>query len=242
MEFRRNPRLYNKQIVEKRSLRPLPVTPVKQKKSFISRALYPVVMIATYGLMFYFNQTSPTMLLFPLIMLIPALVVPAIEDRQNWKEAMTVYNDEIIAYNEYLDALDLEFEQIKQYYIEGISWVFEYYYNGCVSWGWFYPFHYAPFASDLTELTSIKVNFTKGKPFQPFEQLLSVLPPYSAASLPKCLQKYMTDPLSEIIDFYPNHIKLDINNQPYAWMGVNLIPFIDENRIRKILKEKTPKN
>ena len=116
MEFRRNPRLYNKQIVEKRSLRPLPVTPVKQKKSFISRALYPVVMIATYGLMFYFNQTSPTMLLFPLIMLIPALVVPAIEDRQNWKEAMTVYNDEIIAYNEYLDALDLEFEQIKQYY------------------------------------------------------------------------------------------------------------------------------
>ena len=133
-------------------------------------------------------------------------------------------------------------EQIKQYYIEGISWVFEYYYNGCVSWDWFYPFHYAPFASDLTELTSIKVNFTKGKPFQPFEQLLSVLPPYSAASLPKCLQKYMTDPLSEIIDFYPNHIKLDINNQPYAWMGVNLIPFIDENRIRKIIKEKIAEN
>lgn len=56
------------------------------------------------------------MLLFPVIMLIPALVVPAIEDRQNWKEAMDVYNAEIIAYNEYLDALDLEFEQIKQSY------------------------------------------------------------------------------------------------------------------------------
>lgn len=116
MEFRRNPRLYNEQTIEKRPLRPLPVTPVKQKKSVISRALYPAIMVAAYGLMYYFNQTSPTMLVLPLIMLIPALVVPAIEDRQNWKEAMTVYKAEINAYNEYLDALDLEFEQIKQSY------------------------------------------------------------------------------------------------------------------------------
>ena len=116
MEFRRNPRLYNDQINEVRPLRPLPVTPVKQKRSVISRALYPLIMVAAYGLMYYFNQTSLTMLLFPVIMLIPALVVPAIEDRQNWKEAMDVYNAEIIAYNEYLDALDLEFEQIKQSY------------------------------------------------------------------------------------------------------------------------------
>ncbi len=71
-------------------------------------------MVAAYGLMYFFNQTSPTMLLFPLIMLIPALVVPAIEDRQNWKEAMTAYNAEVVAYNEYLNGLDLEFAQIKQ--------------------------------------------------------------------------------------------------------------------------------
>jgi len=114
MEFRRNPRLYNEQTIEIRPLRVLPITPVKQKKSVISRALYPVIMVAAYGLIYFFNQTSPTMLLFPLIMLIPALVVPAIEDRQNWKEAMTAYNAEVVAYNEYLNGLDLEFAQIKQ--------------------------------------------------------------------------------------------------------------------------------
>lgn len=114
MEFRRNPRLYNEQVIETRPLRPLPVTPVKQKHSILSRALYPVVMVAAYGLMYFFNQTSPTMLLFPLIMLIPALVVPAIEDRQNWKEALAVYQAEIVAYNSYLDELDKEFEQVKQ--------------------------------------------------------------------------------------------------------------------------------
>ena len=46
----------------------------------------------------------------------------------------------------------------------------------------------------------------------------------------------MKDSLSPIADFYPSNIKLDINNQPYAWMGINLIPFIDAERIQKIVK------
>ena len=127
-------------------------------------------------------------------------------------------------------------EMIKKYYIEGLCWVFEYYYNGCVSWSWFYPFHYAPFASDLIDLENLKIDFELSEPFLPFEQLLSVLPPYSAGALPSCFRELMTDPLSPIADFYPRNIKLDINNQPYAWMGVNLLPFVDEERIHRIVE------
>ena len=126
--------------------------------------------------------------------------------------------------------------KIKKYYIEGLCWVFEYYYNGCVSWSWFYPFHYAPFASDLINLNELKINFELSRPFYAFEQLLSVLPPYSADALPPCFRNLMRDPLSPIADFYPSNIKLDINNQPYAWMGVNLLPFIDADRIQKVVK------
>ena len=121
---------------------------------------------------------------------------------------------------------------IKQSYIEGISWVFQYYFNGCVSWEWYYPFHYAPFASDLVNLSDLSINFDMGDPFKPIEQLLSVLPPFSSKALPECLRNLMYDPNSEIIDFYQKNTELDVNGHPYTWMGVNLIPFIDDKRIR----------
>ena len=50
-------------------------------------------------------------------------------------------------------------KKIQKAYIEGLAWVYAYYYNGCPAWQWFYPFHYAPFASDITNADAIPIQY-----------------------------------------------------------------------------------
>ena len=43
---------------------------------------------------------------------------------------------------------------------------------GLQDWGWFYPFHYAPCASDLVQLGDfVGGQFEIGQPFTPFQQV-----------------------------------------------------------------------
>ena len=80
-------------------------------------------------------------------------------------------------------------------YIEGMEWVLAYYYRGVASWDWFYPHHFAPMASQCLDIASLHSNFEYGRPFQPFQQLLAVLPASSSKLLP---QPYWVRSLSHV--------------------------------------------
>jgi len=136
-------------------------------------------------------------------------------------------------------------EELYCSYITGLCWVMKYYYKGCPSWKWYFPFHYAPFASDLINIDRFSSNVTetfqknsKDEPFRPYEQLLSVLPSSSAHALPKSLQSLMLHPDSPIIDFYPEDVPVDPNGKAMPWLWVVLLPFIDESRLLEAMSGK----
>lgn len=145
-------------------------------------------------------------------------------------------------------------------YFEGISWVLLYYYQGCQSWNWYYPFHYAPFAQDFVNLgelldeqddmtddgvtdmdtkvktTKREIAFELGEPFTPFEQLMSVLPASSGHTLPKIFRELMKSPDSEIIEFYPTEFPIDMNGKKMQWQGITILPFINEKKLLKAVR------
>ncbi|KAM5534858.1 hypothetical protein V8D89_011413 [Ganoderma adspersum] len=130
--------------------------------------------------------------------------------------------------------------KVTKCYVEGMAWVLHYYYQGTPSWQWYYPFHFAPFAADFEDLDKMDIDFTQGKPFKPFEQLMGVFPAASRIHIPATFHDLMTDQSSPIIDFYPSTFQIDMNGKRMAWQGVVLLPFIDEQRLLEAMAPHYP--
>lgn len=121
-------------------------------------------------------------------------------------------------------------------YTEGLQWVLHYYYDGVASWSWFYPYHYSPMISDLSNVAHYKFSFDLGKPFKPFEQLMGVLPELSSAHVPPAFRDLMSNSESPIVDLYPRDFETDLNGKKFDWEAIVKIPFIDQERLLKAMK------
>ncbi|CAN7986192.1 unnamed protein product [Ixodes hexagonus] len=122
-------------------------------------------------------------------------------------------------------------------YVRAIQWNLHYYYNGVQSWDWYYPHHYSPYISDIKDFQSIDMSFELGKPFLPFQQLMSILPAASKGLVPKAYQALMESEESPVLDYYPKDFITDLNGKQQEWEAVVLIPFIDEDRLLPVMQE-----
>ncbi|XP_062171227.1 5'-3' exoribonuclease 3-like isoform X2 [Alnus glutinosa] len=150
-----------------------------------------------------------------------------------WKER---YYKEKFSANTWRDIESLRKELVKKY-TEGLLWVLLYYFSAVPSWSWFYPYHYSPFASDLKGLAEVSVEFQKGSPLKPFDNLLAVLPLKSAHVLPKVYQALMTDDEFKLIDFYPTDFDIDLDGKRFRRQGIYKLPFVEEKRLLSETKE-----
>ncbi|KAG5858799.1 flap endonuclease-like PIN domain-containing protein [Encephalitozoon hellem] len=119
-------------------------------------------------------------------------------------------------------------------YVKGLYWVYSYYILGSTGWDWYYPYHFAPLAADLSKLSISEIRINPGLPLRPLEQLLAVLPPMSKSMVPKALQPIF----NEYKDFYPEDVKTDMFDKVFLWQEVVILPFVD---FRSILSENASK-
>jgi 5'-3' exonuclease/20S proteasome alpha/beta subunit len=154
--------------------------------------------------------------------------------------------------------LDVESHlQLRKSYLEGLVWNLEYYYGGCISWDWFYPYHYGPMFSDLRDLDLLSQDLSfdvggqggkaavqvqvQGAPLQPFEQLLACLPPSSSDLLTNPKHKYLlTSQESPLKEYYPLHFTVDMNGKRNPWEAVVLLPFINATKLTDTVRNLVP--
>lgn len=121
-------------------------------------------------------------------------------------------------------------KELIAHYLEGLIWCVAYYMKGCISWTWYYPYHYGPMLQDMKNLKQVAqtIDFKLGTPFLPFQQLLGCLPPASKKLLPAAYQWIMTSADSPCFQFYPKDFAIDMTHKKNPWEAVVLLPFIDE--------------
>jgi len=129
-------------------------------------------------------------------------------------------------------------------YIQGLTWILNYYYQGCISWNWHYKYLHAPTTINIVEYLNNKdnrknINLPKGQPYKPLEQLMFVLPPQSSHLLPKSYADLMTKDTSEIIEYYPLDYQLDTLYKYFFWQCEPILPNIDDNFLKKHISKIT---
>ena len=132
-----------------------------------------------------------------------------------------------------VERTDVFLNDLMERYLEGLLWCLAYYSKGCVSWTWYFPFHYGPMLQDMKNLAekASRISFSLGRPFLPFQQLLGCLPPGSKNLLPRSYQWLMTSKDSPVLEYYPEEFGIDMNGKKSPWEAVILLPFIDEKRL-----------
>jgi 5'-3' exoribonuclease 1 len=139
-------------------------------------------------------------------------------------------------------------------YIEGLVWITNYYFNLSASHEWYYHYHYAPCVSDLHKylmsfdsdtMNNIKDNLSLNEDKLLSDQkeynlghlqLLLVLPPQSKALLPPHLQNIMTHYQYGCLHCYPTDFRVMTFLKNKMWECTPLIPNIDIEHIKTILR------
>ena len=141
---------------------------------------------------------------------------------------MNNYNIKYYMFNKYLhhnynpsydDILQLEINEVCKNYLESIVWTANYYFKGCISWTFYYKYHYSPLLNDFNEylkdIENLDIIDRVDKSLDPKEQLLLVLPLKSIN---------LNNNLKKEDYYYPKEFYNNTFMKRYSWEGNPVLP------------------
>lgn len=135
------------------------------------------------------------------------------------------------------EALQKKISECCAEYLRGMQWVMRYYTQGCPSWDWFYPFHYAPLVEDLANFSGVvNVKMAVGSPLHPILQLLAVLPRESVEALPEELHAAVQNKDSSLDPFYPDDLDPDYSEANFSYQAVLRLEFVDCEKMKSAVE------
>ena len=166
---------------------------------------------------------------------IDSVIVRSVTDqRLDFKRYAKLYNDRLCE-NVCGDVSTVD--KITNEYVRGLYWTFMYYTDRCPSYEWYYPYYRAPLMIDLADVTFVESRFVKGKPHEPYQQLLGILPAKSRKLIPKELRHLMTDEDSPISHMYPSSFEIDYEGKYKEHQGIPLLPPIHYFSLRRVYED-----
>jgi len=165
--------------------------------------------------------------------------------KDNWKKRYYQHFfdiDEVITNNSF--AFKQQRTIISLQYVKSLIYTLYYYLDEIPSWTWYYPYRMAPLPSDVqSALHSIDdintiFQFDLGQPFNPFDQLMLVLPPQNTI-LPNQYRELMRT--QQLKEFYPTEFELDVLQGEKFIYSEPLLPEIDVSKLLTITQVEAEK-
>lgn len=118
-----------------------------------------------------------------------------------------------------------EIRKLVHLYLDGMTWVINYYVHEIPDWLWFFKYLYAPFLSDMVLFMDdyVPCEFPKTCPVDPFLQLLVVMPPACRQLLPPVFHP-LFDNNSPLAKYYPTEFEIDVSGKRKDWEGIVVLP------------------
>ena len=128
-------------------------------------------------------------------------------------------------------------ESVCNEYILGMFFVLRYYFKGIPDFGWYYPYHYAPFFSDLAKAAEKfdfqNVVFQIRRPLTMYESLVGIMPPSSFHLLPVSVKEHVEKKITLDLDFL-EEFDIDLDGKINDYEAILLLPFLSYDKIKAL--------